>query len=106
MTRYKPIAALIPALCIVACGQQNDTSDAGGADSSATAATCPRPNADGVVEIRDGLVATITKSGYGRAAQSRDYADVHTTLWLYDESAEGGRGVEIVGLDQAQRHMM
>lgn len=95
MTRYKPIAALIPALCIVACGQQNDTSEAGGADTPAPAATCPQPNADGVVEIRDGLVATITKSGYGRAAESRDYADVHTTLWLYDESAEGGRGAEI-----------
>ncbi|MEJ2299693.1 MAG: FKBP-type peptidyl-prolyl cis-trans isomerase, partial [Woeseiaceae bacterium] len=32
---------------------------------------------------------------YGRAAQSGDYADVHTTLWLYDEGAEGGRGTEI-----------
>ena len=35
------------------------------------------------------------KRGYGRAALSRDYADVHTTLWLYDEHAEGGRGTQI-----------
>jgi FKBP-type peptidyl-prolyl cis-trans isomerase len=95
MTRYRLIAALVPALCIAACGQQNDTPDAGASDSPAPAAACPQPSGDGVVEIQDGLVATITRSGYGRAAQSRDYADVHTTLWLYDESAGDGRGTEI-----------
>ena len=102
MTRYKRVAALIAILSISACGQQDDTPDAGGTDSPASAATCPQPNADGTVEIRDGLVAAITKSGYGRAAQSRDYADVHTTLWLYDESAEGGRGTEIWSSGGAQ----
>ena len=56
---------------------------------------CPQPDKDGIVEIQDGLTAKITKKGYGRAAQSQDYADVHTTLWLYDEAAEGGRGTEI-----------
>ena len=56
---------------------------------------CPQPDENGVVNIQDGLVATIVKTGYGRAAQSKDYADVHTTLWLYDEAADGGRGTEI-----------
>ena len=60
-----------------------------------TEADCPQPDDNGVVNIQDGLVATIVKRGYGRAAQDRDYADVHTTLWLYDESAESGRGMEI-----------
>ena len=49
----------------------------------------------GVVEIQDGLTATIVRPGYGRAAQSGDYADVHTTLWLYNETANDGRGEEI-----------
>ena len=56
---------------------------------------CPQPDENGVVNIQDGLVATTVKPGYGRAAQSKDYADVHTTLWLYDEMAVGGRGQEI-----------
>jgi len=60
-----------------------------------TTTNCPQPYENGVIEIQEGLTATITKPGYGRAAQSKDYADVHTTLWLYDASAEGGRGTEI-----------
>lgn len=56
---------------------------------------CPQPDENGVIEIQDGLTAKITNKGHGRAAQSQDYADVHTTLWLYDEAAEGGRGIEI-----------
>jgi FKBP-type peptidyl-prolyl cis-trans isomerase len=58
-------------------------------------AACPQPDSDGLVEIQPGLVAQVLKPGYGRAAASKDYADVHTTLWLYDEAAEGGRGLEI-----------
>ena len=58
-------------------------------------ASCPQPDDNGIVEVQSGLTAKITKKGYGRAAVSKDYADVHTTLWLYDEAAEGGRGVEI-----------
>ena len=56
---------------------------------------CPQADSNGVVEIESGLVGKILKPGYGRAAQSKDYADVHTTLWLFDENAEGGRGTEI-----------
>ena len=80
--------------CLTACrpsGEPAAESDA----AQDSVADCPAADANGVVEIQDGLVATIVKRGYGRAATSKDYADVHTTLWLYDESAEGGRGTEI-----------
>lgn len=84
---------------VAACGSDEpatDTAAAPGADAAAAVETsCPQPDENGVVNIQDGLVATIVKAGYGRAAQSKDYADVHTTLWLYDEAAEGGRGQEI-----------
>ena len=82
---------------LAACGTDEPATDSTAAPgaSPAGASACPQPDDNGVVNIQDGLVATIVKSGYGRAAQSRDYADVHTTLWLYDESADGGRGQEI-----------
>ena len=84
---------------VAACGSDEtatDTVAAPDADAAAAVETsCPQPDENGVVNIQDGLVATIVKAGYGRAAQSKDYADVHTTLWLYDEAAEGGRGQEI-----------
>ncbi len=83
-SRYLGLAAL---LILAGCGQQTAGTD--------VAIDCPTANADGVVEITQGLTATITKKGYGRAAVAGDYADVHTTLWLYDETAEGGRGTEI-----------
>ena len=87
-SRYPAICAL---LMLAACGQESVTDNA----SSADPAACPEANADGVVEVAPGLTATITRKGHGRAAVAGDYADVHTTLWLYDETAEGGRGTEI-----------
>ena len=87
-SRYLAICAL---LTLAGCGQDTATET----DSAAAAAGCPEANADGVVEIVPGLTATISSKGYGRAAVAGDYADVHTTLWLYDENAEGGRGTEI-----------
>jgi FKBP-type peptidyl-prolyl cis-trans isomerase len=79
------------AILLGACGEPPQPP----VDQEAPAAACPQPDSDGVVHIQDGLVAKITKTGYGRAAVSKDYADVHTTLWLYDETADGGRGTEI-----------
>lgn len=88
--RYFILACGAAAL-LVGCGQESKD----GADAATAAASCPEANADGVVEIAPGLIATITSKGYGRAAVAGDYADVHTTLWLYDENAAGGRGTEI-----------
>lgn len=78
-----------------ACGGPEEPQTEEAAEAAAAVAACPQPDADGNVQIQDGLDAKITKTGYGRAAVSKDYADVHTTLWLYDEAAEGGRGLEI-----------
>lgn len=61
----------------------------------AAAESCPAADENGVVEIAPGLTASITNKGYGRAAVAGDHVDVHTTLWLYDENASGGRGTEI-----------
>lgn len=103
MNPFKRMLALSATAVIAACGQAekaaDDTQAVGTAaqeDAAAMASTpCPRPDGKGVVEIREGLTATITRPGYGRAATAKDYADVHTTLWLYDEDAEGGRGTEV-----------
>ena len=83
--------ALGAATLLSACGEPEQPSTT----QNVPEAVCPQPDAEGNVQIQDGLVAKITKKGYGRAAVSKDYADVHTTLWLYDEAAEGGRGTEI-----------
>jgi len=82
-------------LSLVACGEspQND-GDEGDARSSQVA-DCPKADENGNVDVAPGLSARITDKGYGRTAVSGDHADVHTTLWLYDENADGGRGTEI-----------
>lgn len=89
------------AILIAACGKSEEAAVEDRAPAETTVA-CPQPNAQGIVEIQDGLTATIMQAGYGRAAVSKDYADVHTTLWLYDEAAEGGRGTEIWSSGGAQ----
>jgi FKBP-type peptidyl-prolyl cis-trans isomerase len=83
------------ATALIGCGKSAD--DAAPEEEAASVATvqCPAPNEAGIIEIAPGLEATITSKGYGRVAVAGDYADVHTTLWLYDENAEGGRGTEI-----------
>jgi len=89
--RHSQLIAALAGLLIVAGCSQSETDNG----TSADIAQCPKANADGIIAITDGLTATITARGYGRAAVAGDYADVHTTLWLYDEAAEGGRGTEI-----------
>lgn len=89
--RHLQLMAALAGLLIVAACSQSETSS----ETSSDIAQCPKADADGIIEITDGLTATTTSRGYGRAAVAGDYADVHTTLWLYDEAAEGGRGTEI-----------
>lgn len=97
MSHFRLLVALTACTSLAACGSDEPPSGStADPDSGAAAApACPQPDENGIVDIEDGLVATVVKRGYGRAAQSKDYADVHTTLWLYDEEAEGGRGTEI-----------
>lgn len=87
--------ALGAAIILSACGKSDQPPTEDAAEEAAPVAECPQPDAEGNVQIQDGLVAKIISKGYGRAAVSKDYADVHTTLWLYDEAADGGRGLEI-----------
>lgn len=88
--RYLALACWA-ALLFAGCGRDADV----GADASSAVVNCPAANEDGVVDIAPGLTARIINKGYGRAAVAGDYADVHTTLWLYDENAANGRGTEI-----------
>ena len=100
--RYLIIAvSLLVVAGVAACNKPDDAVGANDTGSGAVAA-CPQADADGVIEIQDGLVAKILKPGYGRAAESKDYADVHTTLWLYDAAAADGRGTEIWSSGGAQ----
>lgn len=80
-------ATLLAALSLAGCGQAEQ--------QAAEAVACPEADENGVIRITDGLTGKITNKGYGRAAVAGDYADVHTTLWLYDEKSPGGRGTEI-----------
>lgn len=101
MIRRNLYVALGAAILLAACGQ----SEQAAVDEQSTTAdttACPQPDANGIIEIQDGLTARVVKTGYGRAAVSRDYADVHTTLWLYDEDADGGRGMEVWSSGGAQ----
>jgi FKBP-type peptidyl-prolyl cis-trans isomerase len=99
MSKNTITLVLCAAAFATACGQPEQTPEpeqAGMHEEPAVAeggtSSCPQADENGVVEIQPGLIANITKAGYGRAAVSKDYADVHTTLWLYDEAAAGGRG--------------
>lgn len=83
------------ALTLAACGQTNQEPVKPDDARNDVSSACPKADADGNIEIVPGLNARITNKGYGRAAVAGDYADVHTTLWLYDEMAAGGRGTEI-----------
>src|SRR5210317_975565 len=104
MNQFKLLLGLPAVILIAACSQTEQAEvneePAVQEDAPAVVATnCPKADESGSIEIQKGLTATITKKGYGRAAKGKDYADVHTTLWLYDEAAEGGRGQVIWGWD-------
>lgn len=84
----------LAALALTGCEKSTQGQDGDGAPS-VVSVPCPAADDNGNVTIAPGLTARITAKGYGRAAVAGDYADVHTTLWLYDDNADGGRGTEI-----------
>ena len=90
MSKNLTTLVLCAAALTTACSQPEQTGET--ALETGSASRCAQADENGIVEIQPGLTAKIIKTGYGRAAVSKDYADVHTTLWLYDEAAEGGRG--------------
>ena len=79
--------SFLATVMLIGCGQARQ--------EAAVPAACAEADESGVIQIAQGLTGTITSKGYGRAAVAGDYADVHTTLWLHDENAPGGRGTEI-----------
>ena len=83
------LAGIVAAAMLAACGQAKQEA------ATTVAVACPEADAGGVIQIAPGLTGKITNKGYGRVAVAGDYADVHTTLWLHDKSAPGGRGTEI-----------
>lgn len=85
----------LAAAMLVACGPADQDSAKQSDAEGAGEVACAEADGMGNVAVAPGLSAKITNKGYGRAAVSGDYADVHTTLWLYDENAPGGRGTEI-----------
>lgn len=95
MKQSSPILACLAALALTSCGQSTPETVQEGAVQSGKHVACPQADENGNVDVAPGLTARITTKGYGRAAVAGDYADVHTTLWLYDEGADGGRGTEI-----------
>jgi len=97
MSKNALTLALCAAALATACSQPEQTAEPeqAGMNEEPAASRCPQAEENGVVEIQPGLTATIIKRGYGRAAVSKDYADVHTTLWLYDVAAEDGRGDQV-----------
>lgn len=91
------LPTLIALAAMTACERpaQEETITDDVVDVDVIASDCPEADAAGNITIVPGLTATITSKGHGRVAGSGDYADVHTTLWLYDEEAENSRGAEI-----------
>ncbi len=92
-----PVVAI--ALLMAACGNSdnaadNSTEQAADLENSTVVAQldCPAADDAGVIQIADGLTATILKKGYGRAALNDDYADTNVWLWHYDAGAEDKRG--------------
>lgn len=79
--------AFLSAVILIGCGQAKQ--------EASESVACAETDESGVIQIAQGLTGKITNKGYGRAAVAGDYADVHTTLWLHDENAPGGRGTEI-----------
>lgn len=89
------LVIFVVGLMLAGCTPAEQDSAKANDSNSVGPVACPPADANGNVEIAPGLTARITNKGYGRAAVSGDFADVHTTLWLYDDSAAAGRGTEI-----------
>ena len=81
MFQRKPLWSVFALLLLAACGKQP------------APATGPAVTPSAEVQPADSGVSKRTiRNGYGRALQTGDYVTVHTTGWLYDETAPDHRG--------------
>jgi len=89
------LIALASAACVTGCSADNTESlpvaEATKPAADATTAA-PATSTNEETEIMPGLTMKKLKNGYGREAVAGDLVSVHYTGWLYDESAENGRG--------------
>ena len=85
------VFALTVVLLFSAC---SDGEQGAGESATSPAAEVPvaAPTDVEPVEIVPGLVSRKLRNGYGRKAMAGDYADVHYTGWLYDDTVEDRRG--------------
>ena len=82
MTHRSGFASAVVLLLLSACGEQQ-----------APASTfCTDDYRAGLAAA--GLDVESLKKGYGRRVEPGDFVTVHYTGWLYDESAEDGRGAK------------
>ncbi len=91
----KKSAALAIVIALAACQQAEPPALVGEDGLPVTASDssqCPKADGNGHVAIANGLDATITGKGYGRAAVLGDTATVRAKLWVVDESAPDGKG--------------
>lgn len=97
MTFRTTLFAVAYAALIAGCSTEN-TESRPVAEETKPAAEATNANpatpANEETEIVPGLTMKKLKNGYGREAVAGDYASVHYTGWLYDETAEDGRGVK------------
>ena len=97
MTFRMTLVALASAAFITGCSAEyTESLPVTEAPKSATDATAVAPATldNEEMEIMPGLTKKKLKNGYGREAVAGDYVSVHYTGWLYDESAEDGRGAK------------
>lgn len=97
MTFRTTLLALACAALIAGCSSENTESRPIAEETKAAAGAAnanPATTASEETEIMPGLTMKKLKNGYGRAAVAGDYASVHYTGWLYDESAEDDRGAK------------
>jgi len=89
------IVAIALATSITACSKQDSDSSEASQPTDVIeeqVVTEDSTNATESFEVAPGLSATIVQKGYGRAAETGDYVEVHYTGWLHDETAADNRG--------------
>ena len=93
MSDTRIFSLAVCAAVLGACGQASDNP----APEGPQAETQPMSNESETpetIEIMPGLTATVLERGNGAVAAAGQVAVVHYTGWLYDPSADGGRGAK------------
>lgn len=90
MTSRNLLFVFLAAMAAYACSPEGTSGKS--AESEAAPGAAEATSAAEEVVITPGLTMKKLQNGYGRAAVAGDYASVHYTGWLYDETAADGRG--------------